>query len=108
MGVSVKTYLFYGAKFDYIKDDDEIIYEYCAENSIDIIWDGMVGEYTFIGKVVHSSDQYESMGIINLDKFIINDVLKEAIKDEINEINKIKKIFDEPPELNLWIFTHYS
>lgn len=101
MGVDVTTYLCYGMKIDSKKFDDDfkknnpdqddwfdiLLPEIEGHSDIefDVIDDNMSGKYIVIGKIIESTDRYESdFYTISVEKLPDPDKLLEAINNKLN------------------------
>lgn len=78
---------------------DEKIIEH---NGLSMIYDGMNGQYVYIGKIIEKTKDYEV-----IERFCFDDYADEEEKDLINAIIKTEfpKLPDKP--INVYLVTHY-
>ena len=105
MGVDVTFYTVYGIK---LESNQEFLDEYydLDPRDLDVINDGMSGEYMVLGKVLSSLDefsniQFKEISLVNLDS------LKAQYKSKFKEyFPKYWKLVNK--EFKLLCFVHYS
>ena len=105
MGVYRTDYLMYGAKIDpksVDHDKHEALLEGRPDAPLDLIYDGMSGEYAVAGKVIAKSDQYDGIGFHEITPDLLPQDT-EALRATINETFGV-----ETDKLRLYLFSHYS
>ena len=114
MGVSTNCYMVYGIKIDF---DTEFL-DYCDEHDLynsdklDVIVDGMSGEYIIVGKVLFDSgdvrygfeggDSFKSIDISLLANY------EKTCREKFNESFHEFIHLIEDKKFELFGFTHYS
>lgn len=112
MSVQVNTYVLCGIKLPFREWEDESAYEKTEpyldsafkgvhhHNGLCVVDDGMNGNYTFIGRVLAKTKNYEHFEEpVSTD---ISGLEKELIASLISAQFNIEK-----PEVKVWIFSHY-
>ena len=111
MGVEANTYVLFGVKLpfeDYRSDewyDKMTPYRDSAFKKVDnslplnIVDDGMNGDYVFVGKVLARTDIYG-----DIEPTEISVPNKQEIEEKIEELLGIKT---SDSEYKLWVFTHH-
>lgn len=111
MGVDVQAYVILGVKLpgDAIGDDYDRLEPYMAggtpeANGVQIVYDGMSGEYVIVGKVIAASDQTD--GHFETPVSVSGDL---SIDEHARITAKIKELFpDQPPQpLSVIVVSHY-
>jgi hypothetical protein len=109
MGVNQREYVIMGydlmAAVEKMDSDQLDIFmedmEELAENKgLEFIYDGMSGEYCFLGKVLNKGKNYEGMPIV---KHWVSEL--QTIQNEVLEAVKELKIIQYPA---LYSFTHWT
>lgn len=112
MSVQVNTYVLCGVKLPFRECEDDNAYEKLEtyldsafegihhHNGLCVVDDGMNGNYTFIGRVLAKTKNYEHFyDPVSTD---ISELEKELIS------NLISAQFDiEKPDIKIWVFSHY-
>lgn len=116
MSVQWRTFYIHGSRYEY--EDFKKLYKYKEiedylisnwdedikeKNSLSIIYDGMDGEYVFVGKIIHRSDMYRGF----------QEVIEVKQPDQLEEANimiDIENNFQKLPsnDIKAYLFTHYS
>ncbi len=110
MGVYRTDHLMYAADVKHLNIDFWEKYEGMMDGDgsyqTDVVNDGMCGEYTLIGKIITTADQYEGWGTRNITDLTPSEADKATI---------FKAAYGEIPELaghcvefKLLIVSHYS
>jgi len=112
MSVNRTVYIIYGMKLNdeqasnlYDKWEEEDYPDWLhignAEDGIGYIYDGMSGEYAFVGKKQYEFDEYDDFGHITMD--FLSEVEKVRVKARIEEILGYKV-----DKLDYILVDHYS
>lgn len=112
MSVQVNTYVLCGVKLPFRECDDDAAFEKLEpyfdsafkgvhhHNGLCVIDDGMNGNYTFIGRVLAKTQNYEHFNEpVSTD---ISELEKELIANLISAQFSIEK-----PNVKVWVFSHY-
>lgn len=72
MGVDITNYVVYGIKREYTEDLSDVVEE-CYENNIDMVADGMCGDYVVFGPILsqieeNSNDNFKTVDINDLEE----------------------------------------
>ncbi len=115
MGYCRKDYIVYGYKLPYdLKDDNgNELHLYDDEKYLPyieghkgigyiIILDQMMGKYVVFGEKIHSADQYNGWGFIDIETTITKHPME--VQDKLKELLNIT--IDDYP--TLFIFSHYN
>ena len=117
MSVQRNQYIIIGCEYDYdefnenYNDDEKYVEPYddnafdekiIEHNGLSMIYDGMNGQYVYIGKIIEKTKDYEV-----IERFCFDDYADEEEKDLINAIIKTEfpKLPDKP--INVYLVTHY-
>lgn len=110
MSVDISYYFIYGVKIDpkevskRYEEFEEIYFNCDSTKQMQIIYDGMDGNYAVAGRILVYKLEHEMYGVHNCNAIFskLSDKEKEETK------NKIKEVFpDNNDELELMFIAHY-
>ena len=94
-------YVFYGfdAGYDNLDYDEwEGLIESQGNEHFDLIYDGMNGDFAFVGKIIARSDEYEGFARQKIDNPAgVGDIVRE-----------VKRVFPDAPTFEFHVFTLHS
>ena len=102
MGVYRDDYLVLGARVDFERIDyDEFEPEIDGVDGrrFDVVYDGMSGNYAFVGKVLCKTGQF--------DDAPIREITAEDLGNDPDLLDKVQAVFPEVEKLSLFMFQHY-
>ena len=114
MGIDIHTYGIYGVRIDYYDSDFSEAYDDLYDTCpLDIIMDGMGGDYMVFGKILFNSgnfrygaDDGDDLTLIATDPETLANIEKEYKLEFTTWFPKFYTHMDKP--FQLMMFTHYS